>query len=163
MIEIELTQDQITWIDDIDSDLAKSSWCAHYHPSIRGFYAVRGIRIGLKVKTTLMHRVILSRMLSRELLRSEQCDHINGNTLDNRRSNLRLATKFENMHNSRKHKNNTSEYKGVSWHKPSNKWKAQITVNRKSIYLGLFDTPEEAHQVYCDAADYYHGEFKNYG
>lgn len=92
----------------------------------------------------------------------EFIDHINGIKTDNRISNLRVCTMSENSHNQTKRKTNVSGYKGVSWFKESGKWRATIGINNKHIHLGLFDTPEEAHKVYCKAADQYHGEFKRY-
>ena len=87
-------------------------------------------------------------------------DHINGNVLDNRRSNLRICTKHQNTMN--KIVTNTSGYKGVSWHKRDKKWQAQIKINYVNIHLGLFSTPELAHKAYCEAAIKYHGEFARF-
>lgn len=108
-----------------------------------------------------LHRMILSRKLERDLLPTEFVDHINGNGLDNRRENLRVATPSQNQHNSRKPKNNTSGYKGV--YKRGNKWCAAIAINYKTIFLGYHDTAELAHEAYCKAAIKYHGEFANEG
>ena len=86
-------------------------------------------------------------------------DHINCNTLDNRRSNLRICTNAENGRNRRKNSNSTSGYKGVYWKKQYSKWTALICVNGKSIFLGYFDTPEKAYEAYVAASKKYHGEF----
>lgn len=161
-IQIELTQGQITVVDDIDADLANFKWYARWSKSTRSYYARRNIRVGLKRTAQHTHRVILSRILGRELLRSEQVDHINHDTLDNRRENLRLASFSQNAMNRNKQQRNTSGYKGVSWINRCNKWLARIKVNNKSIHLGYFDDPETAYEAYCKAADHYHGEFKNY-
>lgn len=144
-----------------DRGLAKSSWHVLFgsHGYIWKQYATQK-RNGIKVA---LHRVIMSRMLERELSTDEQVDHINGNGLDNRRGNLRLATGSQNQANRPTTKNNTSGYKGVSWHKKSKKWSARIRVHGKRISLGHYHTPEEAHKVYCAAADKYFGEFANYG
>lgn len=83
-------------------------------------------------------------------------DHINGNRLDNQKANLRVCDNKQNAWNSR-YKNNKSGYTGVSWDKGA--WQAKITFNRKFIYLGRFDTPEEAHEVYNQAAKKLRGEF----
>lgn len=89
----------------------------------------------------------------------EEIDHINGDKLDNRISNLRASTRSENAKNFPVTKKNTSGYKGVSWHKQRKRWVASIKVNGKKIDLGRYKTPEEAHAAYCEAANKHHGEF----
>ena len=73
-------------------------------------------------------------------------DHINSNGLDNRKSNLRITTRTGNLLNMNDPipKNNKSGFRGVSWHKKSNKWRAFISVNRKQISLGLFNLKKDA-------------------
>ena len=79
-------------------------------------------------------------------------DHINGDKLDNRIANLRLATPAENGQNrNRMNRNNTSGLPGATLHKQSGRWMAQITHQRRHIYLGCFGTAEEAHRAYLDA------------
>ncbi len=84
-------------------------------------------------------------------------DHINHDTLDNRRSNLRIVTPLQNMQNKRRHKTSRSGFKGVQPY--GLRWKAIITVNYEQICLGVFDTPEGAHAAYCAAAIKYFGEY----
>jgi hypothetical protein len=86
-------------------------------------------------------------------------DHINASKQDNRWSNLRKATKAQNSWNQCRRKNNSSGYKGVNFHKATQKWMARINVANKRIQLGLFETKEEAAKAYQDAAMQYHGEF----
>jgi hypothetical protein len=86
-------------------------------------------------------------------------DHINGIRNDNKISNLRLANRFQNAQNSRKPLNNSSGFKGVSFHKNTGRWQCRIRVNNKEIHLGLYDTPELAHSAYCHASKKYHAEF----
>jgi hypothetical protein len=86
-------------------------------------------------------------------------DHKNGNTLDNRRSNLRICTKTENNRNRRKNKNNTSGYKGVFWDDYHKKWSVSIKNKGRRVYLGLFDDPQKAYEAYVAASQKYHGEF----
>tara|TARA_R110000868_G_scaffold302142_2_gene562628 strand:+ start:724 stop:1236 length:513 start_codon:yes stop_codon:yes gene_type:complete len=83
---------------------------------------------------------------------SAETDHINGQPDDNRWANLREASKSENQQNQRNaQSNNKSGFLGVSWHAQTKKWRAQIGLNKKRIYLGLFSTAEEAHQAYLTA------------
>jgi hypothetical protein len=86
-------------------------------------------------------------------------DHINGDGLDNRWSNLRLSTRAENIRNSRAPSSNTSGFKGVSRSKRSRRWQAHIKVDGRSKHLGCFDTPEEAHAAYAVAAVDHYGPF----
>lgn len=81
-------------------------------------------------------------------------DHL-GEKTDNRASMLRWATHGENT----RHRGGFSGYKGVSWSTSIEKWQAKICVDGMNIYLGSYDTPEEAYHVYCAAAVFYHGEF----
>lgn len=103
--------------------------------------------------TTYMHHSILPKKKGMHL------DHKNGDGLDNRKINLRYATVAENGRNRSKQKNNTSGYKGVTLYKPNNKWRAQIWVAKKKIYLGEFLSPEEAKKAYLTASKKYHKSF----
>jgi hypothetical protein len=87
-------------------------------------------------------------------------DHINHNGLDNRKANLRPATKSQNCQNKRLgRKNTSSKYRGVHWHRRFGKWQASIRVNRKSIHLGYFTDELEAAKAYDRASSKYHGDF----
>lgn len=86
-------------------------------------------------------------------------DHRNGNGLDNRRQNLRLATGSQQGANRRPYPGGSSQYKGVSWHKSQGNWRAVIKVNRRSRHLGGFATEEEAARAYDEAAVAAFGEF----
>lgn len=90
-----------------------------------------------------------------------ELDHANGDKTDNRISNLRRATRADNNRNQPKQKNNTSGYKGVSWNKTYSKWVAYIGVDWKRQHLGYFDTLEDAHTAYKEAANRLHGSFAN--
>lgn len=84
-------------------------------------------------------------------------DHINGIKDDNRISNLRLATRSLNAANSARRSCSTSGFKGVTACKK--RWRAQITVNQRVVYLGLYATKEAAHAAYANAARLHFGEF----
>lgn len=153
-ITIPLTNGQQAIIDIVDADLALSKWNDY-----RGY--VR--RNTTWKKATKLHRVILERIIGRSLDSSEMCDHINGNPLDNRRENLRIADKYQNARNRGKSSLNKSGYKGVSRRATTTKWVAQIRVNAKNYHIGLFNTAEEAYAAYCEAGKRLHGEFWNPG
>ena len=89
----------------------------------------------------------------------ERVSYIDGNCRNTRIENLRKATQSQINCSAQKRKDNTSGYKGVCLHKQTGKYIAQITKNKKQYNLGLFDTPHEAHKVYCKAAKKLHGEF----
>jgi hypothetical protein len=111
------------------------------------------VKTSIDGKTVALHRLLLQPALGKEI------DHINLDPTDNRRRNLRLATRQENERNKSLSKANTSGYKGVHWHKHRNKWRAMIKVNQKSIHLGLFEEVDEAAEVYNAAAKKYFGEY----
>lgn len=90
---------------------------------------------------------------------SECIDHIDGDGLNNRIANLREATRAENNRNTGARRTNASGLKGVSWNKKDKRWRADISLNGKGIYIGNFLTPEEAHKAYAEAADRLHAEF----
>ncbi len=148
-------------VDDCDADLTDFNW--NILIQTHNFYVQRNINVHGKQSKFYLHRIILSRRLNRKLAKNEHVDHINNNGLDNRRSNLRIATHSQNQMNSRIHTKKTSGYKGVYLHSKRMKWVANIQVNKKRIYLGTFTTALEAHKAYCKAAKKYFGEFANFG
>ncbi len=146
---IPLTQGKFAVVDVEDYNwLAGYKWCVSQ--SGNSFYAMRN-RCGTKV---LMHRQIMN--ASNGLL----VDHIDGNGLNNRRSNLRLCTRYQNSCNSRPHRNNLySKYKGVRWDKRYNKWYAGIRKSGKQFFLGSFDNEIDAAKAYDKKAKELFGEF----
>jgi hypothetical protein len=115
------------------------------------------IKISINKVIIPAHRIILA--MENGVWPFGEVDHINGNRSDNRLSNLREVTHQQNCINRSKATNNKSGYVGVSWHAGGNKWQAHISVNRKTIYLGLFDTAEKAHESYRSAAKKIYGVF----
>jgi hypothetical protein len=91
--------------------------------------------------------------------KGKEVDHINGDSLDNRRKNLRICTHSENCQNRKKRLDNTSGFKGVYWSKRSNKWVANIQIKSKRIYLGGFISKIKAAEAYQKANIKYHGKF----
>lgn len=105
-------------------------------------------------KSLRMHRLIMNVSDKNSLI-----DHINHNTKDNRKSNLRIATNSQNNMNSKMPNNNTSGITGVSWNKLYDKWEAHISVNGKKMYLGLFDKFEDAAKARKESEEKYFGEY----
>lgn len=150
MREIVLTQGKVALVDDEDYEfLNQFKWLYHN----KG-YADRNLpRVNSKQKRQSMHRLI------NNTPEGFETDHIDGNKLNNQRSNLRMATPSQNQWNTNKRINNTSGFKGVSWHKGTKKWQAKINFKGKRKYLGLFDTPEAASQAYESKAKELFAEF----
>uniref|UniRef100_A0A6M3KBR1 Putative HNH endonuclease n=1 Tax=viral metagenome TaxID=1070528 RepID=A0A6M3KBR1_9ZZZZ len=103
-------------------------------------------------RSVYLHRFVLPHTLPRT-------DHINQNTLDNRKSNLRPATYSQNGANRKLNKNNASGFRGVHFEKFTQRWRAQIQVEGVHIKLGRFSTPELAAREYNSAATEFFGEF----
>ena len=150
--QIPLTQGKFATVDDEDYDrLMKYKWCARIRDDGAAWYACRKEIVDGKHHQQQMHRFIL------DAPNGMLCDHVNGNGLDNRRVNLRLATPKQNTMNRGANRNHIG-FKGVTHIKPG-KFQAQIKVDGKFIYLGLFDNARSAAIAYNIAAEKYHGEF----
>jgi hypothetical protein len=150
---LKLSQGLFAKVDDDDYEfLAQHKWFAKKERHV--FYACRSVKDGNSYKTIRMHREIL-KPNNHELV----CDHINGDGLDNRKSNLRLCTLSENRINSAQRKMNNAGAKGVVKREGENRYYAFISVNKKRIHLGTFDNLEDASTAYQIAAKQHHGEF----
>jgi AP2 domain/HNH endonuclease len=127
------------------------------------FFYTASLQRGYVYITTSHRRVELLHRLIVNPPESFEVDHINRNRLDNRKVNLRLATKSQNAMNKDRLANNTSGYKGVSWHKKSQKWRATMTKRVDGldthIHIGTFETAELAAKAYDKMALIYGGEF----
>ncbi len=156
MKHISLTQGQYALVSNHDYIwLNQHKWYAL--KDHRGnFYAVRASYMGNNKQHQIkMHRQIL------ELERGDkqEGDHINHNTLDNRRSNLRICTRSQNQMNRKPSQNTSSKYKGVTWDKKAKKWKVHIVIIGKLKHLGYFHNEIFAAGVYDKAAIREFGEF----
>jgi len=145
---IQLTRNKQTKVDDEDFEyLNRWKWYCN-----NTGYAGREHYMGShKRKTILMHRLILQAQTGQEV------DHINGDKLDNRKSNLRFVTRTQNL------QNRAWRLKGVSRKSEKTRgprrWVARINVDGKTKFLGDFYTPEEAEQAYLNAAKEHFGEY----
>jgi len=149
---IDLGNGRWTILDSEDYyRLGEFKWTIGGHG--KKFYAVRIVIAGDEIKTIRMNREIMNAPEGLVV------DHRNGDSLDNRRENLRLATQAENMQNRRKRKNTTSRYIGVWFAKEKGKWESRIRQDGKKIYLGSFDNEADAAKAYDEAAKRCRGEF----
>ena len=146
MKTIPLTQGRVALVEDEDYEwLSQWNWFAK--KSGKTFYAERSEKLpDGRWATFRMNRQILGLKHGDK----RQGDHINHDTLDNRRANLRIVTKQQNMWNQKKSR------RGFAWNKRAKKWYAYIGVNGQKIHLGVFEKPEEARRAYLKAKAIYH-------
>lgn len=148
---ILLSKGMYAIVDAADYEwLTQWHWRAERGKGNRTFYAARRERLPSGKS---------SRVTMHQLLCGKGCDHIDGDGLNNRRVNLRLATNSQNLANRRIFTVNTSGYKGVAWNKNCGKWQAQIGIEGKTHYLGLHVRVEDAAIAYDEAARKLFGEF----
>lgn len=143
MRKIPLTRGKFALVDNADfQSISGFNWQACPHR--RTWYARRA------QKPQSLHQFIMG---------INGVDHVNGNGLDNRRSNLRPATNSQNAMNRRKPRGTLSKFKGVTWNRSANKWHAQIKLNGKLKYLGVFSIETDAAKAYDGAASDLFGSF----
>lgn len=152
-VSIPLTQGKEAIIDPGDLSLVEGrKWSvASRSETHSSRYYAQGFVAG---RVVLMHRIIL------DAKPGQIVDHINGDGLDNRRANLRIATPSQNNYNQSMQRHNFWGFKGVSANRK--RWRARIKVNGYVMRLGTFDSPEEAALAYDEAARIHHGEFGRY-
>lgn len=150
MTTIHLTKGYTTEVDDeIYTLISHHKWCALVCHGGH-VYALRRDSTGQPI---LMHRSIVG------ALPDDEVDHINGDTLNNHRANLRTCTKAQNQHNSALRIDNKSGYKGVSWYSRYQIWRASIRVNGKWNHIGYYADPIQAALAYDTRANDLFGEF----
>lgn len=152
MIEIELTGGVKCLVDDADFDKVRR-WKWQAKQSRNTQYAVRSGWSGGEKIFVMMHCFILG------VGPSVIVDHRNGNGLDNRRENLRVATNQQNCFNRRPLPGTSSRFKGVDFYKRNGKWRARIKRDGRLRHLGTFDSEEEAARRYDQEARILFGEF----
>lgn len=152
MKEIHLTKGLIALVDESDFEwISDFKWCASNGAAIRS--------IGIKVdgkwrsRSILMHREIM------QCPESLEVDHIDGNRLNNQRSNLRICTHSDNQKNRRKKCASSSKYRGVSFVPRTNRWLGRVESNGKLVLNHLFRTEIEAAQACNFAYIRHHGQF----
>lgn len=150
---IKLTRGKFAQIDDEDfEELNKYKWRTHKNGN--GFYAIRRPSVNGKQIMVWMHRVILNPEPGMVT------DHIDGDGLNNKRSNLRIATRQENCRNRiNANHNNRLGIKGVSWCKEKKKFASHIQIGKKQIHLGRFFCLEKAKKAHREAELKYFREF----
>ncbi len=158
--EIPLTRGKVALVDDDDFDLVSTfKWCASQDR--RTWYAQSVHRVNGRRVHVRLHRIVLG-----VNDRSQQVDHVNGNGLDCRRCNLRIATSAQNAMNRKTRVDSKSGMKGVKQsHGCLNRWTAHIKRDGRHIHVGSFSTPEDAARAYDQVARRLFGEFArtNYG
>lgn len=137
-------------VDDEDhARISRHDWWADVRK--RTTYAYRTIRVNGRRTSLRMHREVLRRCRG-------EVDHVNGDGLDNRRSNLRTATRKQNAHNSR---GNGISYKGVTFQPRLKRypWQARIASDGEQMHIGYYASSIEAARAYDRAARYHFGEY----
>lgn len=147
---VQLVDGTLVQVDEEDVDLIQVYRWRAYNTNGKS-YVMRSIRGGV----VYLHRQLLGLQRGDRL----RVDHRNGDTLDNRRDNLRFATAAQNSANSQRYANNTTGAKGVSLFKRTGRFRAEITSHGKYHHLGYFETIEQAKAAYEAAASQLNGEF----
>ena len=157
MKEIPLTQGKFAIVDDEDYDKINSfKWHSHRMKNTNRYYAGHFFKINGKYKYYHMHKFIMDSIGIDNII-----DHIDGNGLNNQKSNLRICSFSDNIKNQKKRINSKSKYKGVYHIKKSGMYRARIQADGKRLHLGCFVNEIDAAIAYNNAALMYFGEFAN--
>lgn len=149
---VALGKGKVAVIDAADKVLVEGiNWYAALQYKV--YYAISASKVGGKRLTPSMHRLIMGEPVGKAI------DHIDGDGLNNRRCNLRLASVAENSRNTGKKATNTSGFKGVSWRADRQKWQVHIRTGGRRLSLGHFSDLQDAARAYAVACAKYHGEF----
>ena len=158
-----LSLDRANALLNYDSDTGFLSWNISPSNNIKpgkraGTISRRGyLKVKIGGKSYPAHHLVW--LLANGSYPESEIDHIDGDKLNNRISNLRLANRHQNNTNVLKRKDNTSGFKGVTWRPKRNKWAARISINGKRKNLGHYETKEEAAEAYIKYSLAHHGEF----
>lgn len=148
-MNIILTRGEKSTVDYKEyKNISSFKWCCTLHGGKK--YATRNSKGN---RTIYLHRQIMDFPVGLVV------DHINGDTLDNRRTNLRICTQKENIRNSKMFNTNTSGYRGVTFRKDRGKWASQIMINDKHISLGMYLDKKKAAKAYNTKSKELFGEF----
>jgi hypothetical protein len=134
---------------------ACSTWNKRFAGKLAGTINYKGYRV-FAIDNISYRAHHIAWLITYGQLPNGQLDHRHGIRDSNPISQLREATPGEQQQNRKKARTNTSGYTGVSWHKQMQQWAAYISVDRKHIFLGLFDDPREASEAYLAAKRKYH-------
>ena len=162
MIELQLPKESITLVDDRDYyeyKLFEFPWTRRWSTTTKSYSA--GAFIRDKASNKLIW-ISLSRLIM-NLNKNDkrQVDHINHDTLDNRRQNLRVVTLQENQFNKKTYRNNSSGFPGIYFHKActNRPWYAYLSAGNKRVFKGCYSTFEEAKEARIAAEQQYFGAF----
>ena len=157
MKKIELTKGKFTLVDDEDYDfLMRWKW-QYMNVGYAGRSKYAGMKNGKEFNECLyIHRLVTNAEKGFEV------DHIDHDKLNNQKKNLRVVTSSQNKMNGNSRVGSTSKYKGVSWDAKNNKWQAGIHYEGKKVFLGRFNSEDDAAEAYNKKAGEVFGEYARY-